>query len=256
MILAQLDSINKQNKASFTISARGKSYKQSIRQFMGIHFSNIPIAQIESIFGFVEKSTLYGGRAFDEPQLSTADVKELNALGIGLRIPFTNHFTSREEYLDNSSLLKKYHHKLNSVICTNDDLAMWIRDDFPNYDIEASVIKNITQLGQINDALKLYTTVVLPMISNDDDELLDNIIDKDRIRLFANAGCAYTCPARICYKTFSKVNKYQGGELKCSQPNKHRETKGMIDFDLTRLQKKGFYKFKLLRALVGNQTGY
>jgi len=52
------------------------------------------------------------------------------------------------------------------------------------------------------------------------------------------------------------MNKFKGDEFKCSQPIKARESKGMIDFDLQRLRDKGFHKFKLLGAQIGNQTGY
>jgi len=242
--------------STFTVSARGKSRLEPIGSFLKTNFASLPLSQIESIFGFVERSTLYGGRAFNQRQLSNSDVLQLNEWGIGVRIPMTNHFATRDEYLQNKRILQKYHKPLNSIICTNDDLAQWIRNDFPHYDIEASVIKNITTSSQIEDALAIYSTVVLPMVANDDDALLDGIEDKSRIRLFANAGCAYTCPARICYKSFSKINKFTGDEFKCSQPIKARESIGMIDFDLQRLRDKGFHKFKLLRAQVGNQTGY
>ncbi len=242
--------------STFTVSARGKNRLEPIGNFLKTNFASLPLSQIESIFGFVERSTLYGGRAFQQRQLSNSDVLQLNEWGIGVRIPMTNHFATRDEFQQNSRILQKYHNPLNSIICTNDDLAQWVRNDFPDYDIEASVIKNITTSSQIEDALAIYTTVVLPMVANDDDALLDSIEDKSRIRLFANAGCAYTCPARICYKSFSKMNKFKGDEFKCSQPIKARTSKGMIDFDLQRLRDKGFHKFKLLRAQVGNQTGY
>ncbi len=245
-----------QTKATYTISARGKTKSEPIMAFIKKNFANVPLAQIESVFAFVERSTLYGGRAFNGRQLSNADVISLNKIGIGVRIPLTNHFASREEYIKTSLMLQKYHNSLNSVICTNDDLALWIKEDYPLYDIEASVIKNLTTKSKIDDALEIYDTVVLPMVANDNDELLDSLVDKSRIRLFANAGCAYTCPARICYKSFSKMNKFKGGEFKCSQDIKERDSLGMIDFDLGRLQDKGFHKFKLLRSQAGNFTGY
>ncbi|KGJ99327.1 hypothetical protein [Thalassotalea sp. ND16A] len=242
--------------ATYTVSVRGKSKAEPIQQYLARNFSALPLSQIESVFGFVERSTLYGGRIFERPQLSTADVLWLNNNGIGLRMPLTNHFADKAEYIKTTLMLKKYHHPLNSVICTNDDLAVWIKAEFPHFDIEASVIKNLNNLRQIDEALEIYDTVVLPMTANDDDQLLDAIPDKSRIRLFANAGCAYTCPAKICYKSISKMNKFNGGEFKCSQPIKMRDSMGMIDFDLQRLQDKGFHKFKLLRARLGNQTGY
>jgi len=246
----------KTNISTYTISGRSKTDREPALDFIKRCFSVVPIAQIESIFGFVEHSTLYGGRIYQGRQLSDADAVSLNEKGIGIRVPLTNHFATLEEFKSNRSLLKKYHNPLNSIICTNDDLAQWIKEEFTDYDLEASVIKNITNLEQVDDALQIYDTVVLPMVANDNDQLLDEITEKKRIRLFANAGCAYTCPARICYKSFSKFNKTNSGELKCSQDAKDRVIKGMIDFDLERLRDKGYSKFKLLQARRTNETGY
>lgn len=244
------------NNSTYTISARGKFAHEPVKRFLQDNYSQVPLNKIESLFGFVEPSTLYGGRNFTAPQLSNEDVVTLNDMNIGLRIPFTNHFADRNEYKATLPLLKKYHNSINSVICTNDDLAAWIKEDFPLYDIEASVIKNLVDLTQINDALTLYHTVVLPMSANDDDELLDSIKDKARIRLFANGGCAYTCPAKLCYKSFSKMNKFTGASFKCSYQLKERKFEGIVDFDLTSLQEKGFHKFKLLREKVGANSRY
>ena len=111
-------------------------------------------------------------------------------------------------------------------------------------------------MKKLEQALHCYDTVVLPMASNNDMKLLEAIEDKDRIRLFANAGCALTCPSRICYRSVSKINKFCGGEWQCSQPLKDRDIKGMIDFDLEPLNRLGYHRFKLLRARPGNMTGY
>ncbi|MCL1041990.1 hypothetical protein L2712_10100 [Shewanella marisflavi] len=243
-------------KSTYTVSARGKADHQSVMKFLRQHFGAVPLAQVESVFGFVERSSLYGGRFYLMRQLSERDVGLLADNNIGIRIPFTNHFATKEEFDANRSLLAKYHHKRNSIICTNDDLAYWIKQEFPDYDIEASVIKNLTKAEQLEEALTLYDTVVLPMVLNDDEAFLSALQHKDRIRLFANAGCAYTCPARTCYKSISKFNKGNGGEFKCSQDLKAREMQGMVDFDLTRLRRLGYHKFKLLRARAGEQTGY
>lgn len=241
---------------TYTVSARSKEPDEPIFRFLRTNYGNLPLGQIESIFGFVERSTMYGGRRFKGCQLSTRDVEQMMNAGIGVRIPLTNHLITREEYKSNNPLLKKYHHELNSVITTNDDLATWIREDFPLYDIEASVIKNITSLHKLIPALDIYDTVVLPMASNDDTEFLEEIEDKNRIRLFANGGCAYTCPSRICYRSISEVNKVNGGEVLCSQSLKERDFQGMIDFDLKPLIARGYTRFKLLRSKPEGWTGY
>ena len=240
----------------FTISARGKPGDVPIRHFLTKGFPSIPVVQIDSVFGFVERSTLYGGRIFEAPELTARDVEGLYELGIGLRIPLTNHIAQPEEYESNLSFLQKYHRPRNAVIVTNDSLARWIRRDFPDYRIEASVIKNVKTHARIAAALNLYDTVVLPMELNQDEEFLAQAENKDRITLFANAGCALTCPSRICYLSISQFNKNLDGELRCSQDHKQRDIRGMIDFDLDRLQELGFSRFKMLRARPGGFTGY
>ena len=88
-------------------------------------------------------------------------------------------------------------------------------------------------------------------------QVLKAIEDKSNIRLFANAGCALTCPSKMCYPSVSKANKVQDPSLfQCSQKLKERELMGMIDFDLDYLQSLGFEKFKLLRSRKGGMTGH
>jgi hypothetical protein len=242
--------------ATYTISARGKAPGAPIFAYLRNNYGNIPLREIESLFGFVERSTLYGGRPFKRPDLTDRDVYQLNNAGIGVRLAMSNHYVERDEYERNRALLHKYHHHPNSVIVTNDDLARWIRQDFPDYQIDASVIKNIKTHRKIDEALELYDSVVLPMRSNDDFEFLEKIEEKKRITLFANAGCALTCPSKICYPSISKMNKGKGGQLRCSQPIKQREMLGMVDFPLQPYIDLGFHKFKLLRGRPGGMTGF
>lgn len=240
----------------YTISARGKTFREPVIPFLQSNFANVPLKQIDSLFGFVEPCTLYGGRVFEQPQLSNNDVFELSAHRIGLRLPLTNHSVQEEEYQRYASLLGKYHVAGNSAIITNDKLARWLRRDFPQYKIESSVIKNIDSYAKINEAMLLYDTIVLPMNLNYDLDFLNGIEDKSRITLFANAGCALNCPSKICYGSISKMNKFEGGEFKCSKTTKERDILGMIDFDLTQLAGLGFRRFKLLRAMPQGITGY
>jgi hypothetical protein len=241
----------------YTISARDKKAGQSIQQFIRLQFSQIPVEQIDSFFGFTTYSSLYGGRIWNSTEISAYDIRSMYKMDINLRLPLTNHHASREEYEENIPFLEKYYRPGNSIIVTNDDLARWIRTDFPDYRIEASVIKNIKTLKKIDQAAKIYDTVILPMTCNEDESLLNSIEDKSIITLFANAGCALTCPSRICYPSISKANKTKDASLfQCSQKLKNRELIGMIDFDLDHLQSMGFTRFKLLRSRPGGMTGH
>ncbi|MFC1720256.1 hypothetical protein ACFL00_03850 [Pseudomonadota bacterium] len=241
----------------YTISARGKHAAVPIQKFIRNNYPEIPLEQIDSFFGFTEASTLYGGRIFATTELSRYDVNSLYRMGINVRLPLTNHYVTREEYEENFPFLEKYHRPGNSLIITNDALATWLRQDFPDYRLEASVIKNINTPRKVDEAFRIYDTVILPMTANDDEPFLKSINNKKHITLFANAGCAYTCPSKICYPSISKANKTGDPSLfQCSQKLKERNTIGMYDFDLDYLQSLGFERFKLLRPRAGNMTGY
>ncbi len=165
--------------ATYTISARGKDPHAPVFAFLRNQYGNVPLREIGSLFGFVERSTLYGGRAFTQRELSARDVFQLNGAGIGVRLPMSNHSVECDEYERNLALLEKYHRPGNSVIVTNDDLARWIQMDFPDYHIDASVIKNIKTHRKINEVLKLYDSVVLPMRLNEDFDFLEKVEAKD-----------------------------------------------------------------------------
>ena len=241
----------------YTISARSKPPAVPIQRFIKASYSHIPLDQIDSFFGFTEACPLYGGRIFGRPELSRYDVKSLYRMNINVRLPLSNHYVTAEEYEESREFLEKYHRPGNSLIITNDDLARWIRTDFPEYRLEASVIKNINSLKKVDEAFEIYDTIIPPMASNDDEPFLKSIDNKKNITLFANAGCAYTCPAKICYPSVSKANKTGDSSLfRCSQKMKERNTIGMYDFNLEYLQSLGFERFKLLRPRPGNQTGF
>lgn len=241
---------------TYTVSARNKPPDFPVMAYLRKNYGNIALREIDSVFGFVERSTLYGGRGFTRRELSQRDVTQLNNAGIGIRIPMSNHYVDREEYEHNKGLLARYQRQCNSIITTNDDLARWIRQDFPKYRLDASVIKNIKSYKKIDEALELYDSVVLPMRLNEDLEFLEKIEAKDRIVLFANAGCALTCTSKLCYLSISKINKGKGGEFECSQPIKSRDLYGMVDFPLDPYINLGFRHFKLLRSRPGGMTGF
>lgn len=241
---------------TFTVSARGKETWVSILRFIAQEFARIPLSQIESVFGFVEPTTLYGGRTFVAPELSPQDVRALHDCCIGVRLPLSNHHVERKEYEDAIPLLRRYHSKGNSVITFSDDLARWIRADFPLFEIEASVIKDINTIEKLEKALETYDTAVLPMRLNLDKAFLERIRDRKKVTLFANAGCALTCPAKVCYGSISKANKFAGGKPACSFGKVPRDLYGMLNFDLVSLAGMGFTRFKLLRMREHGLTGY
>lgn len=248
---------------NIAISARRKSPQQSIESFLNDSFSSIPLDHINSIFGFSDKCKLYGGRDFIGSELTDADLNWMYSNNINYRIPLTSFFGDKQLYEEAKPFLEKHHRKGNSVILVKDSLAEKIRKDFPLYTLECSVIKEVNTKSKLESALNLYDTVVpLPLAFNTNYELLDSFDQeiKNRIRLFLNVGCAYKCPNRICYGSFSKMNRGDpGAKFECSQLNEKKYIyEGMTDFNIESYTKIGYTKFKLLRfnPNIAKSTAY
>lgn len=236
----------------YTVSAREKPAAEGVIAFLRRVYGHIPVKEVESVFGFAERSTLYGGRQFAGRELYDRDIQELYDHGIGFRIPLTNNYVEMDEYNLTHILLHKYHRPGNSVIVVNDQLAGWIREDFPHYKVEASIIKNLNTHPKIEQALELYDTVVLPTSLNEKLDFLRQIEAKERITLFAYAGCGVNCPSKICYPSISKFNKFNGySKFECSRQHKERDIRGKVEFDLSEYVDMGFNRFKLIEASAG-----
>jgi len=238
-------------QSNYSVSCRNKSADQPVDDFLNLQYPLLDKYAISTVFGFVERTTLYGGRIFTGPELSDNDIQMLYQWEVGLKLPLTNTFVTEEEYEKEYALLEKYHRKGNSVVLVNNDLAMWIRRDFPDYEIEASVIKNISKQSTIDKYLDIYDIIVLPMDLHRAPEFLESLEPKIRLRLFITAACAFTCPAKTCYKSISKINKMPVGEghelFDCSQNVLPREMEGFQEFDINQLMEMGFTNFKVTR---------
>ena len=219
---------------------------------------------IDYAFGQVEGNTsLYGGRIADGINLTRIDVYWLYDKGIGLKLPLTNKFISDTRYKESKPFLKQYYRKGNAIITATDELAKHIKNDFPDYQIEASCIQDLVTAEKLKKKISLgvYDTIVLPIHMNDDIKFLKSIKDKKIIRLFLNAECSYTCPKKVCYGTTSKINAGGKDKMMCSFWDfgmKRTFHKDHIDwnnfyFDKSKFDKIGFTKYKLLPSWENQQ---
>jgi len=248
---------------SITLSARSKHPTVPIARFLAKNFSSVNLRNVDSIFGFNAPCKMYGGRQFLLPELSDADLEWMYANNIGYRLPLTSLLIDDRMYDEGKRFLQKHHRKGNSVIVVADEIALKIKRDFPLYSIECSVIKAINSKEKVECALDIFDTVVpLPEVFNTDFDLLNSFPQdvKDRMRLFLTIGCSYHCPGRVCYGSFSRMNRGDpDARFECSQMahNKNYVPAGMVDFDMERYIEIGFRKFKMLRVKPSAiPTGY
>ncbi|MCG7945850.1 MAG: hypothetical protein N0C84_05830 [Candidatus Thiodiazotropha taylori] len=232
----------------FSVSARMRTIRDGDLLPHVAARSGLNPDQIDSVFGFLEHTPLYGGRPYAAREISESDVESLYKHGKGIRLPLTNHFIEPEEYRDQAGFLSKYHRKGNTVIAVNDEFARRVKNDYPDYEVEASAIQEIDTAEKVLHALELYDSVVLPVRCTTDEALLRDIPEgvRERVRIFATGGCAASCPSRICYRSFSKYNKSLSGDLLCSMETKPRHFEGKVIYDLRIPKSLGYTKFKVV----------
>lgn len=234
----------------YTVSGRGLGEDITVRAYLKASFHYINTEQIESLFAFVDQhAPLYGGRVYQpEYAVRASHLAEMEAMGIRLSLPMTNHFFDRQAYEASLPVLAAHHRRGNSVIFVNDEFARQVKQDFPLYTRKASVIKRLIAPKTFANAFDLYDIVVLPMDWNDDLDFLRRLEPKDRIQIFADASCAYTCPAKICYRSVSRINRGEAEpkDFECSQTDVFREQYGTVFFDIDRYAEMGYHHFKLV----------
>lgn len=226
---------------------------------------NASINDIDYVYGFVKScfSPLYGGRVNRGPNLTKMDEYYLYDNNIGIKLPLSNRGFSEDLYENSKILLDHYHYNTNAIIVSNYDLADRIRNDYPKYKVELSAIADVLDIDSFKEAedSNLFDTIVLPMAANDNLDLLNSIKNKDKVRLFLNIECSYTCPNKMCYPTISKTNDGTKEKMLCSFVDaKMPRTKydDSVDwstfyFDIELLQSLGYNLFKLVIPMEEQQ---
>jgi len=232
----------------FTVSSRGIRPDIDMSIYLNVFYMYLNLGQIQSVFGnTIFQSMLYGGRPFDiSYALTDAHLRRLEGLKINLALNLTNHYFNEDVYQHSNEFLEHHHKPGNTINVVSDKLARRLRNDFPDYTLNASIIKNLNTQDKIRRGLDMYDFVVIPMQLNDDDEFLEGLLEKQRIILFGNARCAYNCPARTCYIRFSQEIQGKPVTADCSKDKIPRPDLGMIHFDLEKLSEMGFTTFKLI----------
>jgi alcohol sulfotransferase len=236
----------------FSVSGRKVSPNLDMSHYLKLNYPYLELASIDSVFGAaLFPSLLYGGRPYDiKHALTWIHFQQLKQLGIHFSVTLTNHFVDDAVYEQSLGFLDKHHRQGNSIVCHSNNLARRIKADFPHYTLRASIMRSINTLEKVERNLELYDQLVIPMEMNDDDEFLQKIPCKERIMLFANAACGYSCPQRTCWVGVSQMNQGREETSDCSQNALHLKNVGKTFFDVKKFHEMGFRNFKLIPSTI------
>jgi len=209
------------------------------------------LGTIESIFGcYISYSKLYGGR-HNANILDTDCIELIYSIGAHVSITMSNLFFDGKLDKNSEKILDLLHTDGNSIVVANDELAKTIRKYYPKYLLRASATKLITTIEEIDHLLELYNLVVLMPNYSTDIVFLEKIKFKDRIVLFANANCAYTCKNHPCYVSISRQNRGESNDDYPTCPMKDRSIRRNIKttyFDMSDPIFNEFNNFKLVNC--------
>ena len=225
----------------YTVSLRYRDMSVPVKEYLKEYYEHVP--SVNSVFGFAEFCPLYGGRLYKE-EITYNEIQLLRDEGITYRIPVSTLYFNDRTYAESHRFLSKYNIVGNSLIVANDELAIRLRNDYPNYKLEHSVVDELWNVESVNSKLGLYDEVVLHGKWNTRVKQLSSIVEKSKIRLFTGMGCSYECVDRCCYRNVSQETSgiFVKPELSCSMTG----VGGSKVFDVEVLRSMGFSKFKVL----------
>ena len=213
-------------------------------------------------------------------------VRKFNSYGVGVKMTLTNTRITPDDLKDpylNFLLETLNEGQGNGVICVADCLADYIRENFKNLTLTASIIKTEleTVLGETdtpehyNALCERFDEVVLNTTRAFDDDFLDQLKYPEKIEIIANHACVPNCKsAAYHHQLIEDLDAVREKCIKCNKDyrddpafkdvnnkitcivgncNKRKNSNNLDDMEIqtlnieeiNHLAKKGFRKYKL-----------
>lgn len=179
---------------------------------------------IASVYGCFPNSIWNSGRSLIDAQVSINDVDRIvafyNTHQVGVRFTFTNGLLEKHHLQDvYCNLLCDIisYNTINEILVSSDILEEYLRDKYPKTPLISSITKCLETVDNFNKELKKdYKYVVLPTHFNHDEEILQNISQKEKVEILLNCGCLPHCPRKREHYDFnSRAQLYYGDLSKC-----------------------------------------
>ena len=169
---------------------------------------------IYSFFGVFPNAIWNGGGTyFDALNTNIKDMKKVrnfyNKKGISIVFTFTNSLITEEHLNDEycNQMLEIFDNGMNEVLVVSPILEKYIRENYPRYKINRSVINT----EKIPFLLGDYHLSVISKFKNKDFEYLNSLTseEKSRTELLCNEYCINNCPyAYKHYKEYAYIQLY------------------------------------------------
>lgn len=229
-----------------------------------------------NVFDSFSGSDWSGGRERSNTKLTNEEINEVASfykdMDIGFNIIMSNHLNNdlTGGFMDKLSseydeyILQQFHDERNGVIICNENLAIYLKRNYPKYKINYSVINSyihkITYVSEAEaidfykDKVDKFDKVTIPLEFQKNFNILDEL-DTSKVEVILNDECGHGCNRALHYDIISSENEPNSRDTK-----KLRRNCVMFDFekrgpnatedDIYRWLAHGITKFKLLERTM------
>lgn len=175
------------------------AFIDAIKERPELFYDDIKIA---SSYGCFPPAAWNGGRAAVgavRRDFINFIIKEYNSRGVPIRYTFTNPLVTEKDLSDPfcNMITEAAANGLNEIIVNVPVLEEYIRNNFPQYPLISSTVKQLEDKQQLlNELEKDYKLVVLDYNWNNRFEELETLPHKDKIELLVNSYCTPHCKRR------------------------------------------------------------
>lgn len=233
-------------------------------------------SKISAFFGGFDNCCWNGGRE-NRQNLSVKlldclkTIKQINDLGISVRLTFTNPLITEKEYDDyiGNTLMKFANNGMNGVIVSNEDFHNYLKEKYPNFHYVYSTTNCTTDGNIYNEMYDKYDILVLDYRLNKNKLFLEQQLKlKNKIEILVD-DCCPSCKYRKQH--FENVGRYNLGEqidISCLNPENYGKYENPKNFyesllrtlnnsltyeEIEEYKKLGFNKFKLTGRSQGRR---
>lgn len=86
------------HNSKISVSGRAKPAEVLIKNYIEENYPEVILSDIDYVFGFREENPMNGGRDWEGPELTDADLFWMYDNNIGLKLPLSNLFTTTYDY--------------------------------------------------------------------------------------------------------------------------------------------------------------
>ena len=172
-------------------------------------------ACIDSVYGCFPSCIMNGGRSFIKERYSAKQIEQTFALlhehGVTARLTFTNMLVNKNHLKDEyvALILSIAQSYPVEIIVYSDEILEELKNNY-GFACVLSTTRGISEISELNAALKKYDYVVLDYNMNKNTDFIKGIENPGKVEIMVNEYCRPHCPYREQHYLQNSADQIEG----------------------------------------------